>query len=500
MEHQTTSLLSQTEDQRYETISPDDQNQGPTESEQSLSIGEITAILSTAFSYGCVNSTLFLITLPIECERIELQHPIPKSVSLGVFVAIAGITQLVSPLVGMLSDTYKPPQELGQRMPYLVLGSIITTVGLFGQYWGSYENFWVSYGISFFADMVGFTMTYAMMITLIPDQVPKQQTGIANGILALLIVGGSLFGFGVYKFTRVERIQNMYGLYICIVITTTILTGLYAHDRDAALNRRRRNISVKNRRSHRRRHHVILGPWILLKTMIWDPLSSLDSTSLLEVYKIDVSKNYKFFIVTVSRLFYYCGISIQTFFLYFLHDIIHVRNDPEKEVANLAILLQFSGAFICYPVGLASDQFYGGARRPFIYLACLIMGGVMVGMMFASSMHEMIILCSILGAGNGMYLTMETSLAVDALPHTSILDGENSSLSGGDAQLLGIWGVAAFLGSTLGPLIGGPLLYLVGSSSTDLDEGQDYSKLGYIVVLGLSASYFTFSAIALRWL
>ena len=29
-------------------------------------------------------------------------------------------------------------------------------------------------------------------------------------------------------------------------------------------------------------------------------------------------KHYDFFIVTVSRLFYYCGMSVQTFFLYFL--------------------------------------------------------------------------------------------------------------------------------------------------------------------------------------
>ena len=81
-------------------------------------------------------TTLFLITLPVECERVNRQHPdIPKSVALGIFVAIAGVTQLVSPLVGRLSDSYVPPvpHELGQRLPYLVLGSVATVTGLLGE-------------------------------------------------------------------------------------------------------------------------------------------------------------------------------------------------------------------------------------------------------------------------------------------------------------------------------------------------------------------------------
>lgn len=50
--------------------------------EKLLSVLEISCILSSAFAYGCVMTTLFLITLPVECERIEREFPsIPKSVS-----------------------------------------------------------------------------------------------------------------------------------------------------------------------------------------------------------------------------------------------------------------------------------------------------------------------------------------------------------------------------------------------------------------------------------
>lgn len=200
MMQQERPLLSQSKDQDYNALKNTENDDEQEEETEQLSLFEIAAILSTAFSYGCVNSTLFLITLPIECERIEKQLASPKSVSLGIFVAIAGLTQLITPLIGMLSDIYKPPAnyELGQRLPYLVLGSILSTIGVLGQYFFSTSNFWFSYGVCFFFVMIGLTISYTMMITLIPDQVPKQQTGVANGILAFLLIGGSLFGFELF--------------------------------------------------------------------------------------------------------------------------------------------------------------------------------------------------------------------------------------------------------------------------------------------------------------
>jgi MFS family permease len=101
-------------------------------------------------------------------------------------------------------------------------------------------------------------------------------------------------------------------------------------------------------------------------------------------------------------------------------------------VAYLAVIGQISGALICYPVGLASDRIFGGKRKPFVYVACTVLGAVTFAMIFATTMQDMVILCSVFGAGNGIYLTMETSLAVDTLPE-HYEDGP----SGGHAQLLG---------------------------------------------------------------
>jgi MFS family permease len=112
----------------------------------------------------------------------------------------------------------------------------------------------------------------------------------------------------------------------------------------------------------------------------------------------------------------------------------------------------------------------------------------------------MVLVVMVFGAANGMYLTLETSLAVDTLHHEG---GEDTS----SAQLLGIWGVAAFLGAALGPMIGGPLLYLVGgkdmegiNSSEENDGAEEYSLEGYAVVLILSTAYFILSALTLCYL
>ena len=104
-------------------------------------------------------------------------------------------------------------------MPFLILGSFLSVFGLLGEYVESYHKLWVPYAVFFFFHMIGLNISYAMMIALIPDQVPDVQTGTANGILALLLVTGSLTGFGFFHFYSNGIIQDMYSLYICIVVS-----------------------------------------------------------------------------------------------------------------------------------------------------------------------------------------------------------------------------------------------------------------------------------------
>ena len=164
---------------------------------------------------------------------------------------------------------------------------------------------------------------------------------------------------------------------------------------------RRRYKDMTKSQRRRRRRRLILGPFVLLKTMLYDPLLLLDRKTLIATYTINIEENHDFFVVTVSRLFYYCGSSVQTFFLYFLHDIIGVTDDPESAVAELAVVTQISGAIICFPVGWVSDRYCEGKRKPFVYIACTLLGGITSAMIFAKTMNIMTILCFCFGAANG---------------------------------------------------------------------------------------------------
>lgn len=390
------------------TSSSNQNNNNSTNETDYMAKWTIACILSTAFSYGCILTTLFLITLPVECERIHSSHPaLPKSVALGIFVAIAGVTQLISPVVGHVSDVYRPSLELqvGQRLPYYVVGAFCTTTGLLGQLLSSTAGFWLRYGLAFFLHMIGLNIQYSIMLALLADQVPDNQIGQANGILALLLVTGSLFGFSLFHSILSQDVHSMYGLYTCIVIVSSILTGTHAQDMDVALTlqriireqqqqdveenddddeaaslggeasgaleeeergevhkvmspliasprqtrgkRWRRAAKRAAKRAHaaaiRAQEIIIVTPAQLIYSM-FEPFFNMDGSTLIRSYTIDVSKSHDFFVVTVSRLFYYCGMSVQTFFLYFVHDIIHVKDDPEQVVAFLAILGQCSGA------------------------------------------------------------------------------------------------------------------------------------------------------------
>jgi hypothetical protein len=206
----------------------------------------------------------------------------------------------------------------------------------------------------------------------------------------------------------------------------------------------------------------------------------MDWTDVKRSYTIDTALYRDFSVVTLSRLFYYCGMSVQTFFLYFVQDVVGVHENPESVVAALAIVSQLAGSLVPIPVGYWSDHLSGtpsaqARRLPFVYVACSVLSTATLSLLLIRSLRQMTLACFVLGAANGMYLTMDTSLAVDTLP--TEFEGD-----AGSAQLLGVWGVAAFLGATLGPMIGGPILYFVGAKYPDptrpLPSREEYSLEG----------------------
>ena len=207
-------------------------------------------------------------------------------------------------------------------------------------------------------------------------------------------------------------------------------------------------------------------------------------------------------------------------------------DDPQKYTSLLAMIGQLSAALVAAPAGQLSDRC---GRKPLVYASCVMMAGVYLGFAMAPRIDVVLWLgvgcectrpraahqreaqrkhisargahertaCFHLtstavapslspnpslspthpippaspltdGLGNGMFLSVDYALACDTLP----------SLESA-AQGLGVWGVSAFLGSTLGPLIAAPLLAYFGWTSSP----ERYSSTGYTAVNLAGAVY-----------
>lgn len=268
-----------------------------------VSLGRIFAILSSAFAYGGVMSTYFLLTLPLECAVFGNGQ---SSIVLGIFVGAAGISQLISPIIGLISDRCTHP--LGRRRPFVILGGILSISGLLVQqglsfHIGDSRHNWYMYMAAFLVTVLGMNSMFAAMIALIPDMIPKHQIGTANGVEALLFASGSLFAFASFKTYLNEDVYHIYTLYLYLTLVSVVLTWLFADE--TPIPKELTTI-------------MIIRPNDLLS----DSIRSLDDYVYPSIWKdikdsfwISPNKHHDFFFVTVSRTFYYMGISIQAFFL-----------------------------------------------------------------------------------------------------------------------------------------------------------------------------------------
>jgi len=79
---------------------------------------------------------------------------------------------------------------------------------------------------------------------------------------------------------------------------------------------------------------------------------------------------------------------------------------------------------------------------------------------------------------------MDYAIAMDTIPNQEEA-----------ARFMGVWGVAAFLGTALGPMISGPLLYFVGQT----DVSGEFSRAGYAILWISSAIYLLIGAYLVKF-
>lgn len=427
--------------------------------ERLVSFLELIVMNSFVGAYGLIQVSMFMLVLPKQCATL---FPGSQAVGLASMLGLAGATQLICPVAGLFSDRMTSP--FGRRRPFIVVSTAVALLALAVMWFvaqglgededalaeadeaGSTElkaarNMYVA---AFVMLNLALNVCFAAYAGLIPDLVGESQIGQASGTMAVMNALGSLIGVWMIGFLMVEPFSVYAGwLIVCCVVTLLVVK----------------------------------------ETPRTTPVDSIACREIFNVYFESLETNRDFLWVWISRLCYYMGISVQVFMQYFIRDIIHTTAEEAKEkTAMVSIIMLISCAVVAVPCGSLSDRV---GRRPLVYLSCVLMAIVYLGWTFATKLWHIFAWSALFGIANGTYLSVDYALGCDKIP-----DRDE-----GAAQALGVWGVAAFLGSTLGPVISGPLLYFTGSTS----ESDVYSHTGYVALLGLGAFFVLLSSLALRF-
>jgi len=415
-----------------------------------VSTMRLIGINAFMFGYGAWISSFAMVTLPSESTRF---FPGAESVALGSFLFIAGASQLSGPWAGYASDRTR--HKLGRRRPMIIKGAYVVTPALVMMFVARTYNEKAyaasAYYVGFTASMLALNVMYTAATGIVPDLIPESQTGEANGVLAAMSAAGACTGF-VYTMVY-PNLGSLYWFYIGLVFVTVPITCYAANEPSTLKGDIDDDVEGADGESS-----------ALDSKFSWRELASMYYISPTE----ETQKS--FFWLFVCRTFYYTGISAQVFLQYLLRDTAVksdgsklVAHEPAQAVAFLSVIGQLGGMLCAYPAGILSD--YVG-RRTMITISCAGIISVYFLFIYVHNMSRITYVGVYYGAMNGMFLSVDYALAIDCLPSR-----EQS------ARWLAIWGIASFIGTSIGPTMFALILHFAPVTTDGATAQSGYTQM-----------------------
>eukprot|EP00392_Amoebophrya_sp_AT5.2_P017361 g17705.t1 len=342
---------------------------------------------------GIIWSTIGLIVLPYEAEKF---YPQAHSGFLGVLLTIAGTSQIVSPMVGRLSDDHR--SIFGRRRPFMIYGTMLLAVGVVGLAYSSGHGLVVTYAAALFVSQVGLNVIYsATVLGLVPDVLEAQglsgTNASASGIIAIFGFLGNLLGMVFMMGTASMAMRNVYPFYLVSVLVTAAMVWICCPE-ESSMNRKRTRKD--------------------------------DAAGFYKALLFDARQEPDFFWVFVGRTLYYLSISCLSFIYYFVRDIGGVTEETTRKwyVALIVVCAQSTGALTAYPAGILSDSV---GRKRLVRNCCRYLSCVMMAVCYfsflaipfvpaTSSLHLLLLGSCIYGIAAGCYMSVDYALALDCLP------------------------------------------------------------------------------------
>ena len=395
--------------------------------------GWIALIFAANLGVWMAFFTPIQVLLPQQVERIA---PADKEAMLAVVTGLGALAAvLVNPLAGALSDRTclrLAGREFGRRHVWTAGGAVLGALALVLL---ARQQTIAGVALGWVAAQVCFNAMLASLTAAIPDRVPVVQRGGVSGWVG---------------------IPQALGLVVGAVLVTTLVRGTLAGYAVIAL-------AVL----------LLSLPFALLTAD--DPLPrahrpALRLRELAASMWIDPRRHPDFAWAWITRFLVQIGNALGTLYLlYFLTD--GVRH-PDPEGALLVLILLYTLGMILTAVvaGRLSDR--SGRRKVFVITSGVVMAVAALLLAAAPVWSMAIVAALLLGAGYGVYLSVDAALITEVLPRAT-----------DRAKDLGVINIANSAPQVLGPAISAPIVVHLGGYPTLYAVTAAVTLLGSALVL-----------------
>ncbi|HEY6040790.1 MAG TPA: MFS transporter [Anaerolineae bacterium] len=417
------------------------------------------AMLSLFWFGSSAHWTAILITT-LPAQAYQIGGDAVKGQTLGTVLLIgAFVSMVVAPVFGALSDRISLP--FGRRRPWIVLGTVMNVLGLFGLAYFPRINDMSSLPLYILAFMwVEFwnNVATAPYSALIPDIVPIHQRGSASGWYGLMnMLGSFVGGISPLLFTHNGQtdIVTIYYFVGAILLFGMLGTVIFTQEPKVKLNP---------------------PPFDLGKFLrgLIEPL-----------------RDHDFRWVFWTRFLMVMGtFTVQEFLQFYMRDVVkdftlfgnRVAENAEAAVGFFIPALLVGAIFSTVFLVIAGNRF---GRKASVYVSSVLQAVVPAVFIFFHSFDLAVIMGLVFGLGYGAYQAVDWALASDVLPSETDY-----------AKDMGVWHVAFTFPQVIATPIAGFVLdnlQLYGKT-----PGVNQPTLGYTAIFILAVVYFVLGTVLVR--
>lgn len=375
-------------------------------------------------------TTVVQLLLPAQVEDAGGRSGLLDTIArFGWVSAIAGVAALVAfPLVGALSDA--TVSRFGRRRPWIAVGTALFAAGLLLL---GVQTTIGGIAAAWSIALVGFAAVSSALTALIADQVPVDQRGTVSAFVSAPQAVGTIAGLVLVEAFALA-VPGSYALVAAVLVLLVVPLVVSLPDPQPLAAGAPVGIA-----------QITGSLWI-------DPRTHPDFAWTL-----------------LGRLLVNLGNALGTsLLLYFLSAGL---GDANAEADLIPLVLVY---LVCLVVGTlaagrASDR--SGRRRVFVAVAAVLQGIAGVVLAVAPAYGTALVAAAFLGAGYGVFLSVDQALATQVLP--------DAADRGKD---LGIMNVALAVPQAFGPIVGAALMLLFGGFSALFVGAAVLSALGALSV------------------